>query len=325
MDLRVYNKRISNVFSLYGTDENSATYAIGYALTKSPTFTCKFLQDVGNLSFDEQQLSLNLQKSSASDTGFTDIEIKCNEHFHLIIEAKRNWQIPLSEQLIKYRSRFSENTKANIMLTISSATQEFAKRHPYDLGQNIQVTHRSWNDVVQIAASARSATRSLHEKIWLAELNNHLKGYVVMQNNKSNEVVVFSISKKAVKPSSNYSWIDIVKDGHYFHPTKPPYPKEPPNYIGFRWDGKIQSVHHIDSYELTPDPEKKDKRWINSPLPHIVYSLGPPMKPQKIVKSGRSMRNTICKCAIDTLLSGAFSTLQEAVDETKKRTKSKSF
>ena len=95
------------------------------------------------------------------------------------------------------------------------------------------------------------------------------------------------------------------------------WPKDPPNYVGFRYFGKLQSIHHVESYEIFTNPNEKfqeipGKKW----NPHFLYKLGPAIIPPREVKSG-NIRNRHDWCMLDTLL--ITDTISEAKSITGKR------
>lgn len=141
-----------------------------------------------------------------------------------------------------------------------------------------------------------------------------------MQNIDSNLVYVVSLgSSKAV--GSELTWIDIVKNkGLYFHPMGGVggWPKEPPNYIGFRYNGQLQSIHHIESYDVVTDmhseiSEIPEGEW----TPHFLYKLGQGFAPNKVLKTGNIYPNGRVKCMLDTLFT--CDSIADARDETKRR------
>ena len=72
-----------------------------------------------------------------------------------------------------------------------------------------------------------------------------------MQKFDSNWVYVVSLGS-GTNPGRNIFWIDVVNDrGRYFHPVGKGWPKEPPNYMAFRYWGKLRSIHHVESYEVS--------------------------------------------------------------------------
>ena len=140
-----------------------------------------------------------------------------------------------------------------------------------------------------------------------------------MRDPLDNRVYVVSLSHDPIKADGTWTWIDVVeRDKHYFHPKGQGWPDVPPNYIAFRYDGELQSVHYIESYEVVTDPSSVNKNWLESDFEQYLYKLGPAMKPSATVKSG-PIWNSRHWCIIDTLLSGACKTISEAAAETKRR------
>ena len=104
----------------------------------------------------------------------------------------------------------------------------------------------------------------------------------------------------------------------YFHPVGNRYPKEPVNYVGFRYNGKLQSIHHVDSWEIVPDMHNKIPEIDSGAIKdHFLYRLGPPIIPQREVRSGRIARSNRVVVMIDLLLT--CDTISEALDLTNKR------
>ena len=140
-----------------------------------------------------------------------------------------------------------------------------------------------------------------------------------MRDSQDNRVYVVSLSDKPIKADGDYTWIDVVeKDKCYFHPVGKGWPDEPLNYIAFRYDGELQSVHHIERHDVVTDPSAVNKNWLKSDYAQFLYKLGPAKLPLHTVKSG-PIWNSRCWCAIDTLLSGTCKTISEAAAETKRR------
>ena len=143
-----------------------------------------------------------------------------------------------------------------------------------------------------------------------------------MQNPRDNQVFVVALSAQPIKDGDDYTWIDVVeKEGRYFHPVGNRWPVVPPNYIGFRYYGELQSVHHIDTYEIVGDLSELNPKWPRreDAADHFVYTLGPAMKPARPMRTGNIYRSGRVWCAIDTLLSGVCDTISDARDETSRR------
>ena len=319
MELIISGSRPSSVFSLFGSSENSATYALGWTMQRCPSLCQSIVYDLTGLDIKTEETSIQLQKYK-KDSGFTDMEIISPGICHLIIEAKLNWILPGQNQLKKYASRInSGNIGTGALVSVSSASQEYAKRNQNSKISKVPLIHRSWTDIRKIVNSTQGNVQSFEQKLWLKQLNQHLGGYVSMQKNESNIVYVVSLKKEPMHPNSSYTWIDVVeKDKQYFHPVGNTWPVTPPNYIGFRYHGELQSVHHIESHKVEKKLKSVNKNWPNMEVDHFIYKLGPAMKPVRTVKSGPIHANRY-ECAIDTLLSGSCKTITEARNETKRR------
>lgn len=140
-----------------------------------------------------------------------------------------------------------------------------------------------------------------------------------MQDPYSNLVFVVSLGSDTPEGSS-VSWIDIVAERQqYFHPVGNRWPKEPPNYIAFRYWGRLQSIHHIERFVVTTNIGEEVVGYPKrEAIPHFVYSLGPPIRPNHVVKSGpRVQRSARVRVMLDLLLT--CETITEALDKTKER------
>jgi hypothetical protein len=110
-----------------------------------------------------------------------------------------------------------------------------------------------------------------------------------MRETNSNRV--FCVALNSRTPSwSKLSYIDIVeKERKYLYTLgEKRWPPDPPNYIAFRYDGKLQSIHHVEKYEVTTKlseylPTNKEVE-IN---PHYLLFLGRSFKPSHEVKNGK--------------------------------------
>ena len=135
-----------------------------------------------------------------------------------------------------------------------------------------------------------------------------------MQSVESNWVYVVSLGS-GTSAEGNISWIDCVeKHRKYFHPAGGSgWPKEPPNYIAFRYRGSLQSIHHIEEYRVFTNPhdyfpEIPESDWLS----HFLYTLGPAIKPTPEVKTGKMYPNGRVWCMLDTLFVSP--TISEARD-----------
>jgi hypothetical protein len=141
-----------------------------------------------------------------------------------------------------------------------------------------------------------------------------------MENKFSNLVYVVSLSSR--NPDGwDISFIDVVeKRNRYFYPIRKGWP-DPPNYMGFRYRGKLQSIRRVKSYAIVNNPRQAVADWPDLDWgPHYVLTLGPAIVPSREVKAGpRVIRSNRCWCMIDALLTSA--TISDALTETEKRRK----
>ncbi|MBV8524018.1 MAG: hypothetical protein JOY71_18155 [Acetobacteraceae bacterium] len=320
MAILIHGNKPSTVFGLRGSDENSASLAVGWVLENSRTFRAILVEAVFGSASNVDGALITLQEHGEHD-GYTDLEIRNRREFHAIIEAKRSWDVPTVGQLKRYVSRLlSSAAVQKKLISVSAADQRYAlRRLPAEL-DGIRVGHLSWRELKGFAARAQSTASGFEEKFWLRQIIQHLEEFALMGRENDNKVYVVSLGSGAMIDGQTHTWIDVVEnDGCYFHPVGNNWPTQPPNYVGFRYRGRLQSVHHIDSFEIVENLARSNPLWPETASDHFIYRLGPPMRPPCEVKTGNIFRNGRVWCAIDTLLSGAFTTISDARDETQRR------
>lgn len=314
-ELVLHGRPIASVFELLGTKENDITFSLGWALAQSPSLRAALL---GRVFPDHRGLVIDrvsLQER-ARDQGITDIEMT-GAKTHLIVEAKRGWQVPTRGQLALYSPRLRASDRPRVALvTMSECTPEFASLHIEREIDGVPVVHLEWSEVDRLAR-LRNGTHA--EKRLLAQLRAYFQRIVKMQNQESNLVYVVSLASG--RPEwSTLTWIEIVNDRRrYFHPVGGNgWPKEPPNYIAFRYGGQLRSIHHVDDWRVITDiqaemPELTPGRW----KPHFLYSLGPPILPPRPVRTGGIYPSGRVWAMLDLLLT--CETISEARDKTRLR------
>lgn len=316
-NLLLHGRNVDTVFGLMGHHENDMTRAVGWTLSVCPEFLRLFTNVVVPTRFRSSNVAVRLQVWE-KPKGYTDIELSSAGLFHLIIEAKRGWQQPGLPQLRKYASRLRKSRhdfKRLVMLTDWSYSGTATLRKKVN---GIHLVWLSWADVALLALRAKQ--RSSHrERHWIDELLEYLGGVATMQESDSNRVYVVSLGS-GVPKGWKISWIDIVESEHrYFHRAQGGgWPKTPPNYLAWRYDGKLQGIAHILDYEIVPDvhtsiPEIPRGRILN----HVIYRLGKSFRPDHDVMTGRIFRSAKRWCMLDTLFT--CKTLFVAANESKRR------
>jgi hypothetical protein len=324
MTLAIRSSFPKNVFELMGKDENSATYALGWTLERSPCLAAIFAERLAGQLIDASGVRVALQ-THGHDRGFTDMEIRCGGELHAIVEAKQGFDLPSVEQLRRYRRRLDiEPAARQILVSASAVAQSVAARRLPSHIDGAPVAHLSWGSIRGMAKAARRQAGSFDERLWLHELIRHLEGYAAMERTRDNLVYVVSLSASPMRDDGKRTWIDVVeKDGRYFHPVGNNWPMQPPNYIAFRYRGQVQSVHRVEGHDIVFDVSTVNPTWVSTGEDHFVYKLGPAMRPAKALRAAGPddtvRRSARVWCAIDTLLTGQFDQLGEARDETKLR------
>ena len=290
-DLYIFNDKIESVFQLLGQKENDISYSVGYSFANCQHFLGNFLCHLNiKTSFQPDKIKIKLQ-THEKDKGFTDFEITQEGEFHFIIEAKRGWTFPSDIQLNKYASRtsFSKSTsKDKRIIIFNESTPSFTKANFGKTTINsIPVQVISWQTIQRLTTSSIKRGRNTENR-FLRDLDKYLDKISTMQKIDSNWVYVVSLGW-GTPNKWKINWQDIVnKKRKYFHFVGKGCPTEPPNYIAFRYAGKLQSIHHIDKYEVFTDPHTilKEIPSVNWSY-HYLYHLGEPIIPSKEIKTGK--------------------------------------
>lgn len=256
-ELIVRGMEAPTVFSLLGSDENAATFALGWTLSRSDALLRRLIGVLG-VPDVTGMVRIELQRHG-EDAGFTDIEIAVAGQYHVIVEAKVGGAVAGEHQLQRYRGRFAGEFN-NVIVSVSAAPAYAAARLLPGSIEGVPVRHLSWGDLRRMVSNSIAAAAGTLERRWLGDLERHLESYVSAQVVSSNLVYVVALSTAEIH--TGYTWIDVVeKDGAYFHPIgRGGWPVTPPNYLGFRYHGHLQSVRHVEHAEFVPALGECDER-----------------------------------------------------------------
>lgn len=323
-ELVLHDRPVATVFDLLGRDENDMTASLGWGLAHNAALLDRFIDHVAPGVLMSEPPAIELQKHGQADGGFTDIELTSPE-LHVIIEAKRGWDLPSEAQLRRYEDRFAQTSaeaKRFVVLTQNGA--EKVVRHrlgAWAPAPSISLAVVGWSDLVAMAGSA-GREGPLVERRLAVELSAYLRGVADMRDTNTNEVHVVALTRKVWDGwPADLSPVDEVEKYRVYHyPTVGNYRKIVPNYMGFRYDGVLQSIHHVDSYEIIDSPFGRvpgapDLAW---DAPANLLHLGPPIRPDHRVPTGKGIWPSAPMVVdIDLLLTSA--TITEARDATKAR------
>ena len=320
-ELYAYGSKVTSVFQLIGMLEDDITKSIAWALCNCPLFLKKIIDDVLNIYIDPSKVRIKYQESE-KDKGRTDLELT-DDLFYVIIEAKKGWILPGKDQLSLYsqrRSLVQSSAKHKVIMSMSECSDTYANSYlPIKQANGIPIMHLPWKRIYELAENSISESNNLQKNL-LRELMKYLGGLMTMQTQESNWVFVVSLGTS--KPEDcDLTWIEIVQNNmKYFHPLGGNgWPKEPPNYIAFRYYGQLQSIHHIEDYVVTKKlhdeiPEMPDKV---EGYDFFVYKLGPAIVPTKVVKTGNIYASGRKWAMLDTLLTA--DTIADACNISKAR------
>jgi hypothetical protein len=324
-ELLLHGKKVRSVFHLLGEHENDLTYSLGWALSQSPQFLKGFIQSTLDIQPTLENVTIRLQHSE-NNAGITDVEVESPGEFFILVEAKCGWNLPGKAQLEKYAARQGFSARKPFpskILVLSECSREYALMHlPATRINGVEVSPVSWKNIAEVASKARHGSTHAGKRI-LSELLTYFGGLMTMQDVDSNWVYVVSLGSGTPK-DWKLSWIDVVeKKRRYFHPVGGGWPKEPPNYVAFRYQGKLQSIHHIESYTVFDDPHNEfreipSEKW----GPHFLYTLSPAFAPANEVKTGNIYPSGRVWCMLDTLfLAKTISAARDLSDQRAKVTK----
>jgi hypothetical protein len=163
----------------------------------------------------------------------------------------------------------------------------------------------SWRSLATLVAHAR-LTETRDGKGVLDDFDVFLRSVIAMTNVDSNLVYVVSLGDGG-PTTGGVTWRNVVADDRlYWHKVggdRSGWPVEPPNYLGFRWHGKLQSIRHVESHQLFRDPQDILPKAASEDWgPHICYHLGPPILPQGAASSKGLWPSGRCWVAMDLLL-----------------------
>ncbi|WP_246398511.1 hypothetical protein [Mycobacterium vicinigordonae] len=240
------------MFELLGQKENDLTAAFGYSLARCPRLYAKLIDRLSHhLTFDlggDPEFALE----TPDETGRTDLEVRLPGGL-LVCEAKRDWLLPEVPQLRRYAGRVRRHG-GGALVTLSQASQALAlTRLPDRQVEGVPVVHLSWIEVLGDIDRARRGCRG-QERLWLDEFHTYVKGVVRVKSVADSWVYCVVLNEQRTGGRRNLSYREWVTDElTYYHPYGVKrWPKEPPNFLAFRWNGFVQCIHRVDSYEVVP-------------------------------------------------------------------------
>lgn len=315
---------IDSVFGIHGGDENDMSAGFAYALAQSEALLRLVVEDLfPGLAVDAHHSAVSIQTSRKGE-GITDIEVTVTGQAYIVFEAKKGMVLPAASQLVQYVPRCQRSECPHVLIVALTAVEREVATIVLANSDSdgIQIEGRSWRWLRALLTQAAANEKSLHVRWLLQEFRSFLEGFMGHDRVYSNMVYVVSLASG--KPEGwKLTWIEIVeKYNRYFYAAGGRSWPPPPNYLGFRYNGQLQAVRHVDSVEIVPDLREHfpgaeaGADWGS----HYLFTLGPPIKPAYRVGTGsRVVRSARVWCMLDTLLT--CKTISEALTETEARRK----
>ena len=319
--LLLRNRPVDSVFELIGRNENSLTFALGWCLQEAPTLLSSIATSLGLADPVEQETSVLLQEFGGKH-GFTDVEVRDPGRQFWILEAKVGFLPPGRDQLQKYADRLNarkdQGAKPVLVVVAQSDRRDVMLQKSVPLAiAGIPVLVLSWGQLLRCCRQAH-AQASNYGKRALAQLEIFVRKVLLMRDQESNQVYVVSISNDHWEPVGTTFRAVVEEHSRYFHPAGSGWPKTPPNYLGFRWNGQLQSIHHVASYKVVEDMAGEFPAATSTSIdPHFLYTLGPPIRPTETVRTGNIFRSGRVWAALDLLLT--CETISAARDQSAQR------
>jgi hypothetical protein len=296
-----HGREVSSVFDLLGRDENDLTAAFGFTLARSPGLLRRIVQHF-SLGTDGEDAVLRLE--TRDDGGRTDLEISIGGQL-IVIEAKRGWLVPDEMQLAKYAPRVGAHG-GGLLVSLSAASPDWAHQKLPGTVCGVPVSHLTWDQVRLDVQDARGIARG-GERGWLDEFTDYLRKAIRMRDPADSWTYCVVLNNERPGGGGPHTFREFVTaESCYFHPYGwgKGWPRTPPNFLAFRWDGQVQLICRVTRAEVIPDLQS---RWSDIPKtgdtirPHALYHLGPPI-PGPPIPSGATYRAARLWVILDYLL-----------------------
>lgn len=205
-----YKGSVLNRFDLLGYDETGLSKAFAYLLAVEPSILYRFLRDIGikvqNTQANFSNTTIDIERKRQE--GRTDIEIRQQGKFHVIVECKVG-----SNRIRNQRSQYLPSFEDEPQKVLCFITQE--RDCNLEVKPNIEIYYRGWLDIIGLVES-RDFERS---EIIREFINYATKGFK-MRDQK--EVLVQDVSNqdeiKRYKENNIYRRDETFGSPLYFAP-----------------------------------------------------------------------------------------------------------
>jgi hypothetical protein len=320
MHLLRSGKSVPTFFDLLGKREDDMTFGLGLVASRSERFLSLLVERITGTSIPCADGLIRLQTTEQSSRGRTDVEIEIPGRFAGVLEAKRGTNLPTINQLARYVPILHAIDAPYRRLTaVTNAPPAFASRAlPPDI-DGIEVNHLTWRELRLLAGRARRGETNRNKQL-LDEFTDYLTEILGMEKIRSNMVWVVALNNDMDNGITFRDWVYVYSRYNYW--VEGSSSPEPPNYIAFRFDERLHSIHHVEGYDVFTNPHDVVPEATDVEVrPFYSLQLGPNFfaRPDGVkVKAGPRVRmaNRV-SVMLDTLFT--CTTISAALDETERR------
>ena len=306
-----YDRAVDTPFGLLGNDENALSFALGYTFHECPLFLRRFLSEIGVTGVRKNEMAdvrIDLQKYGTE--GITDIEIRLDRAFHVIVEAKVGLSIPSLDQCSRYAKKLdnaSEPLKRLVAL-VQSGDESFVAKYFAQaacLKEGLLKVYNWGNFIpacVHLMATHGPTSQSGMVLQWFyrfLEREYQMKTFTT-------EVWILPVDTKPLWPGG-WSFLDTHLRRKVYYDSSARRRAVRPLYIALHADGKVNAIHRVLSIEpatapieYVPELANHQAEWPR--LPHTIWRLDEAVSLPKSIPVGGGMFARDVRCDLDVLL-----------------------
>lgn len=311
MRLYAHHRLVTSPFGLLGTDENALSFALAYTFQQCPPLLHWFLGQIGISGVRGKTLEkarIELQSHREAGQGITDIEIRLDDYFHVIVEAKVGLAVPSLEQCQKYLTRFDDkkDPKQKLVALVESPDTSFIKRYKkVDPRLAKLLVLFPWSDLLpECLGLVFSDSVKPESKHWVRSFYRFLDQEYRM---KAFTTEVWILPVETTQPlwkNGMTFWeihqkYNVYWDSH--HPTVRPL------YLGFRVNGMLDGIYRVNKIEyerpiieVIPELKELKEEWPKDP--YTIWHYGPRVPLPTPLQTGAGMYSRRVRSDLDLLL-----------------------
>lgn len=265
MILKKSKSRIPQVgiFKLFGDNEVVLTALLGYLLAINEAFCfeiCKPYIGKAKFDFSNVEIAREVIRKDNKRKDRTDIEIKQNEDFAIIFEAKINISLPNKVQIDTYLNRleeYSANNKKLVLLVGNADLMNKALKNYYfedtEIKNNIEIL--DWSQINSIVLNFLKKYKPIN-RTYFTDFLNFINQDYYMKSYQEEVMIIginekFRYDEKAYEPIRGSTSANAVFEKRLYQASenKLKYVL----YLAFRYNGKLSHFSKVARQEYIGD------------------------------------------------------------------------